>query len=771
MADKTVQKTKNILKTKTFRTLTAIVLTIALLAVYAAFAEGDGKHDSISLGAGEYLYKSNRYTQPENALASLKNRFDLNGFERLGKSGDIELYADSKNLVFRIKDLKSGYIWSSAPSKNDYNSNEYNSEWLSRLNSPFVLNYVEQDAVLQKETSFTSGMGRVTSVERIDNGAKYSIYLDAVKIGLEFEIRLEDGELVVRMPESGFKEDGTAKILSIQVLPYFGAAPGAKIPGYIFVPDGCGALMRFSDDHPFYDEAYTGSIYDLDYSVKLWDADEDYSNHVLMPVFGMVHGAGHNAWMCVVEDGKFDAEIVAVPSGVNTVFNAAGTRFIFRSMYFQPTSKTMGGINTYQKERIKGDRQVRYVFLNGENANYSGMAKAYRKYLLDRDMLPAISDEDKEIPLHLALVGAEQEPGLLWPNTIVMTDFDNGRKIVGSLKDSGIENMVVEYLGWNRGGVSRADRYKTDVEKRLGGAKGLKEFNEYIKSLGLKLFLDRDYTSYASSARGFQPRTDAIRLINNDVFKIKQQSKHGNQREFYFINSSRAAEMALQDNKRLNKVLGSFGSSMYGDLLLSDFNERNTMTREESSKARLKLVEGLMDENGLLLKEPHEYYWKYATDIVGLPMYNAQLVYFTDTVPFAQMVLHGHIDYYSDTINLSANSKELVLRSLEYGAYPSFLITDQPSWKLQYTFSSYMSSSEFNVWKDEITRIYKQASNILGKVRGAEIVDREVLSSGVVKVDYSNNASVIVNYTKIPFKSNGATIPPEDCIVVEGGGQ
>lgn len=48
------------------------------------------------------------------------------------------------------------------------------------------------------------------------------------------------------------------------------------------------------------------------------------------------------------------------------------------------------------------------------------------------------------------------------------------------------------------------------------------------------------------------------------------------------------------------------------------------------------------------------------------------------------------------------------------------------------------------------------------------IINRTVLTSGVVKVDYEDNISIIVNYTEKDYKIGDTLVPNEDYAVIEG---
>lgn len=84
--------------------------------------------------------------------------------------------------------------------------------------------------------------------------------------------------------------------------------------------------------------------------------------------------------------------------------------------------------------------------------------------------------------------------------------------------------------------------------------------------------------------------------------------------------------------------------------------------------------------------------------IIEVPMEATRDSYIDRPIPFYQIATHGLITYYAKPINLSMNPDRDLLRAVEYGALPTFLLSAEPSWKLRYTSSSSMYSTFYLDW-------------------------------------------------------------------------
>ena len=149
-----------------------------------------------------------------------------------------------------------------------------------------------------------------------------------------------------------------------------------------------------------------------------------------------------------------------------------------------------------------------------------------------------------------------------------------------------------------------------------------------------------------------------------------------------------------------------------------------------------------------------------------MPLYHDRTRFITDSVPFLQIVLRGYVDYYSTYLNFSTNQSIDVLKCIEYGSNPAYLISYEPSHLLSNTLSNYLYATHFASNKENIINQTTMITEALSGVVGETITAREVLALGVVKVTYSNGTSIYVNYTDSIQKVDGLEILAQNYKVV-----
>jgi len=740
---------------------------------------GEGNSADVSEGFNENKedraieYKINSHTSPESINAQIVARKVPDGYKLAAQNDHLELFMDNQMKSIMIKDRKSGYVWSSIPEEEGLQKERLNEEWIAALRSPFLVEYFDEES-MQKRGSYLSLESTTEQIEQVPGGIKATYSLKKLDMTFSMEVKLESDSLVVRFDDQDIVENGKSKLASIQPLPFLGAVLKDEIPGYILIPDGSGALIRFQGMHPRYDQAYDGRVYGMDLAVESSDRRSINEQPILMPVFGMVHGTGQNSFLGIIEDGKHTSHIIAYPSGVNTNYYWAAPKFILRYAYYQPTSKNMGGFNTFQAERNHEDRQVRYIFDDGLDADYVGMAKTYREYLKGLEILKTKSGSQENIPLHMELLGLEKESGIIGNSMVKMTSFEEAEAMVNELMDKGVHNLSVVFKGWGEGGLNGNNPDKFPVAKELGGKNRLLELKKILEERGIPLFLYADYTNAYGSNGGFSPNADAIRTISNnvlsDTYYLWFDAESSSDLTVYYINPKLSTEIAKSDAEQFDKMgMDSLALGKTGSLLLSDHHPKSKMSRMQAAGEYEKLAASLlgrMDHLGVYM--PNEYLWKYSSQMFEMPLYSSQYMFSTDTVPFLQIALHGYVDYFSSPANYNANPQEYVLRMVEYGAYPSYKLTNEPSWKLKNTLSNDMFTSYFDDWKDEIASTYEKMNAVLKQVQDATIEQRNVLDWGVVEVVYSNGKKIIVNYRGKDISYENQMVPEMDFILVGG---
>ncbi|WP_408007666.1 DUF5696 domain-containing protein [Pseudalkalibacillus sp. A8] len=724
-----------------------------------------------------FQFKGNEFTQPEKEKEiDLPNKEIPEGYALAAQNERLELYVSQQTLNIMIKNKRTGYVWSSVPDEAALEDTRLNNEWAATVMSPIVVQYFNKDKML-KSGSYVSLKGSVGRFEHTKDGFEADFNLETVNVDMSIEVVLEDDSVVVRMPDEAFKENGEQKIASVQLFPFLGAVKKEDIPGYMFIPDGSGALIRYQDEHPLYDSPFIGKIYGKDEAVESHGDLEVKPQPISIPVFGMVHGVQKNGFLGIIEKGQFNSEIVAYPSGVNTDFNWLSPRFIVRYPYFQPTSKSMGGINTFQKKRLHEDKEIRYVFLSENESDYVGMAKTYRNYLDKNDQIKVQGSKDQkgDVPVRIEFLGGEMEPGLIGQNLVSMTTFDQAKRIIDDLTRSGVKEMTAVFRGWNKGGLTGGNPVKFPVEDDLGGEKKLEELKSHLDKKGIPLHLYTNYTKAYGDQDNFDVEVDGVRRISNRILEYSFSNNLVDEKfsdlKINYMNPEKALEIVKEDIKHFDKLgINAISIDDTGSILFSDHHSESRLSRGESASKYKELADTLSDQlKRLSFYQPNDYLFKYSDEIFSIPMTSSRYVYETDTVPFLQIVMHGYINYYTTFSNYHADPKKQLLRMIEYGAYPSFYLTHESSWKLQNTPSKDLFTSSYEDWSEDVVSQYKMVNEALKKVQNATIENRKVIGLGVVEVTYSNDVKIIVNYNTKKMKADDHQIEALDFKLIEGG--
>ena len=172
-------------------------------------------------------------------------------YEIAAENGKYTLFYDKKNAWFALKENQSGYIWYSVP--NDF-LNDGITKLQNKMNvrSQLIVDYVyvpdESSTSASKFVNSHIGClsnGKIKTVS-IDGGFKATYYFDEYGFEIPVEYKIDEDCFVVTVIIPEIKETKDYKITAINVLPMFGAGNSTE-NGYIFVPDGCGALVQFNN--------------------------------------------------------------------------------------------------------------------------------------------------------------------------------------------------------------------------------------------------------------------------------------------------------------------------------------------------------------------------------------------------------------------------------------------------------------------------------------------------------------------------------------------
>ncbi len=480
---------------------------------------------------------------------------------------------------------------------------------------------------------------------------------------------LENHGVVVDIPFESIKEANPEfKLGLLYVYPFFGYTRGDTTPGYMFIPDGCGSLIRFATTtkatNMFYSRYYgndLGMLTELPYDITV-----NRPLKISIPVFGMVHGEKENAYLSIVEKGASYGDLHAHPAGIITNFNFMYSAFIYNESYFQATNRSGAGVTTLQKTTNAFDIKIHYRFLTQNESDYVGMARSYQQYLIEKGVLSKIEEESKDIGIRLEFLGGEKEKVLFWNRLIAMTTVEQMAEIVHDLK---ISNPEVVYYGWQPLGASTMPPKSLKLDSDLGDIDQLRRLITDIDVDNGNFYLYYDPQAALYNESGYSPRYDlAMSITNANLFGYNRYTVN------YYLNYPALSDHFTQlSGDIFSKLNAGLAVDNMGSMLYSDFKPANLLNREQT----IQKYQALMDQNEVrtAFYLPNDYFFKYSAAYYDMPLSNNGYIYMTESVPFIQIALSGYIPYYGKALNFSSNMTEDLLRHADYGVYPSYFLT------------------------------------------------------------------------------------------------
>ena len=205
------------------------------------------------------------------------------------------------------------------------------------------------------------------------------------------------------------------------------------------------------------------------------------------------------------------------------------------------SKSTYGVYPRFQIDRIEFDPYedivVDFYELTGDDANYSGMAKKYRAYMLSeggcRPLAERVKGNEalewsaKSIFMRCKLSNCKGHcrdyPGYAMPPLVVNRTFDDYMKLMKQVKDMGMDYVDMCIVGWNYLGFDGPFPQLFPVLEQIGGEEKMKEAIAYGKSLGYRMSVHVNNHNIYRAAKE--------RWRSDDVCK----GENGQNREYGFL--------------------------------------------------------------------------------------------------------------------------------------------------------------------------------------------------------------------------------------------
>lgn len=689
-----------------------------------------------------------------------KDQITIKDYEMVAENQNYRMYYYEDRLSVILQNKETGkYMYSTLMDAEDdgYSNAQWNAYMKSGISCNIIVDTIEGTQLDLVTTENT------ISTKKITNGVEVKVKYPDYGLGYTANIVLDGDKLNVTIPDDSIVEEKEdTYFASISLFPFMGYTYMDVQKGYMLVPDGNGALINLDNKEGRYSSGFIQNVYGADQgfgssgsSSLMWD-DFDIVNdpyQVLAPIFGMAHLDDQLAYLAVIEGGDKRATIQADPNGASVNYNRCFARFTMRTVFTQPLNNSgSSGVQTVEADRSHDDLSVSYLLLSGDDANYSGMATAYRNYLLENGL---VNKADTDYNTRVDFLGTEREEFLIGTKAVPVTTVEQMSEMFNELQGSGVSSLLSVYKGWQKGGLYNIPISKYKADSHIGGTSHLtdfikesakKNYDIYLYNNALEINVDQNSFTY-----------DAAKRINKTNLEINTNQQVFD--TFYYQLPSRT-DSNLDDfvSSYTKKDVNNLAVAGITDTLFSYSSKGRYYSRKDTAEKYGDVLKDVKANTNLVLEQPFAYLWQYTDAVLDMPLGSSGYMYLDENVPFLSMVLKGVVPMYSEYVNFEANKTEYFLKMVESGVYPSFYLTYENSSSLIYTNSNDLYSTEFETYKETVEEYDKELRAVAEQVGDANISKHEILDNGVTKVTYSNGVVIYVNYSDSIATVDGVTI-------------
>lgn len=727
-------------------------------------------------------YDSNSYIEKSEKEVITYNKTIPESFLFVAEDDKIELYLEEETLAIAVRVKANGYVYSSYNFDDSFGGDNEAitnpiksgvSIGLYKESTPITQSYLDERSVY--EDGIYTGDERVASSKIRLNSKGFIAEIDfnhpELMIKFDVHVSIDEGNIVVNVPRESveeynpniWKSDEQYFILrNIVLFPYFGSTV-SETDGYVFIPDGSGALISL-EASPAVKASFNLDVYgeDLGYispSMRTRALSVKPLARVTMPVYGVVHDVGNSGFFVISESGANYAQINFKSSGLINDYYSMNFSYKYREAYEQYQSRANEDQYriSFQDDPNVYDLSQRYIFLSGSDADYVGMAKTYQSYLLDNGLLGekrrTVYDET---PTKVDFIGAEITTGILSSKSQTVTTYEEVTEILTTMKEDGYKNIVTALKTYNMSEES----YRFDIIRRLGGSKEFEKMISFFEDNNIEFSYYSDYVrNYESYSK-----SHAQTLSKREIYFIELSWMFF----AHFVTSPSYYEQFAEDDYDNFREYGVKAVSLAGLDRAVFTHYDNGVVYSNQNMENIEKALTYFEEKDILTNVylPDAYLYKYLNEYYDAPISSTDFSFSMASIPFLQLVIGGYVDMYSPYLNFVSDETVSLLRLVEYGVFPSYILTGGSSYDLKNTNSSNVYISEYDVLSRRINDYYDFINKGLTSSIGSEMIDHTFIGEGVVLVEYDTGLKIIINYNDFAVTVGSTVVSAEGYEVI-----
>ncbi|MDE7325513.1 MAG: hypothetical protein K2N63_04395 [Lachnospiraceae bacterium] len=716
------------------------------------------------IGLVSFLNSSANSSEKEEMDWTPEKRSYPQGWEMAAENELFALYFEPSIMQLSLKDKREGTEWRSNPENAESDPIAFGQN-KTAVRSLLGVTYVDDQSSYFTINSFAACVQDGTyTYEYADNGVY--VNLQFAKQGFEIPcfFGIEEDRFVARVLSEQIVQHGSLSVAEISLLPYFGAGSLEDI-GYMFVPDGCGALIYYNNQKQGY-QSYIQRVYGNNLALNV-QSNLKVAKDATMPVFGIKKNDA--ALLAVITQGEYQAEIKAEVARKTTSNNIVYTNIV----YIQGENNTLLSGSDKEESTVMISPQhnhfpyyeVSYYFLE-KDAGYNEMAARYHKYLVEEKGMKE-EGKVKQERMNLTFLGGidvrKTLLGVPYHTVSALTKFSELSKIAQELQESVGSNFQICMYGLEKGGIKSKMPTSLSYERALGGQSGYRKMEEALEKVEIPFYPIYDPVTIKKSGNGYRA-IHGVRNVSRSAstqydYLLTTGAKDSGSTPYYLVSPKYEEKIMTSLLKSAQKKgVNQLGFSSLASCMYSDFRKESISANETGTYWEEALYMAADSLDKLLLKKAYAYAFPYADVITDVPVFSSQYDIEDEAVPFYQMAVGGSAALYSEPVNESGNIREMLLHCVEYGVSPSFLLMAAQPDILQETDYQKFYSIAWSDWKEQIQGMLDELST-LDTVCGQALIHHGKVQDGVYECIYQDGTVVYVNYQKETVLLKDTQIP------------
>lgn len=667
----------------------------------------------------------NTYSVPENIKVEKSGA--------VAQNDNYTLLWDSQNACILLQNRATGKIYSTIPY--DYYQSYDGEEDYKSLNLRSPIKIVCANINTSQTTEhFSDELASENSIHslKIKNGIRVIYNFKDISVTIPVEYILTDEGVKTRILVSQITEKEEL-VYEISVAPFFASVKNGD-GSYVFVPSGCGALMYTDEERTT--RTYKESVYGEDAADQKLE-EPIFGKNINLPVFGV---SSEDGGMFGIIEGGSELGVISATAGDKQIgYSAASAGFRIRATASTAVKGSNNTTSVVEKvSTSKADIEtvsVLYVPLDAGKCSYNDMAEYYRNYLLNKKQL---TEKEEENGLFLNVIGGVKVQksflGIPYKTVNPATTIQSVNDIVTELS-SELENasITVKLNGFTNGGIDGGEiGGGFEIDKALGNKKDLESLYSLCQKRGVTLLMNFDLINFNKSSNGFSTMSDTAKNANLVAIKenryslvIHQIENHSDNK--YFLARKSLPQAAKKLSQELGKSIKLDGVALdtLGYIAYGDCGDNKYIAKSQISQDVYSIISSFKNNKYKTSTENANIYAADADYIFSAPFSSSAYLAFDAEIPFYQMIMKGNTSMSVESVNLSDNRNEQIVKAALTGAAIEFTVSESFEDAFIRTDHSGLAATTYSDIKDEIISSVSSLQEVWDSVNGENLVKYE----------------------------------------------